>query len=517
MPSIYSRLLRQFQPEKFMATRRETIRLTALTAASLLLSGPAYAWRRAGSAGKRVVVIGAGFSGLACAFELKAAGYDVTVLEALGRVGGRVLTFDDFIPGKTVEGGGELIGCNHPTWKAYAERFHLDLLELTEHEGWEEPFVLGGKRIPKDELEKLTHDIETAQSRMNEDAKDIDDYEPWTAKNAVELDNRNAGAWIKELDVSPLAKLAMTVDLTANNGMSPDKQSYLGNLAVVKGGGLEAYWSDSECYHCKGGNQGLAKKLAEGIGMDRVALNVAVRSVEQKGDGMVVTGRDGRTIECDDVVLAVSPAVWDKIEFSFGLPERIKPQMGSNVKYLSHLKKKVYDEKLSPFLVSDGEVNMTWDGTDGQEGAGEGECMISFSGGSSAEALMGMDGKALEAKVKERVDAVYPGFAENFVKGRFMPWPKFDWIKASYSFPAPGQVTTIGPVLRRGLGRLHFASEAASYRFVGYMEGALDAGVMLAKRLAERDGLIKPETKKPEKVEKKEPGEKPAESSGGKK
>ncbi len=46
----------------------------------------------ASGAGRRVVVLGAGISGLVCAYELERAGYAVTVLEAARRVGGRNLT-----------------------------------------------------------------------------------------------------------------------------------------------------------------------------------------------------------------------------------------------------------------------------------------------------------------------------------------------------------------------------------------------------------------------------------------
>ena len=74
-----------------------------------------------------------------------------------------------------------------------------------------------------------------------------------------------------------------------------------------------------------------------------------------------------------------------------------------------------------------------------------------------------------------------------------MNWPSDRWAKASYSFPAPGQVTAHGPVFFKGLGRLHFAGEYTCYAFPGYMEGALQSGARLANRLGVRDGVVKPQ------------------------
>ncbi len=48
-----------------------------------------------------------------------------------------------------------------------------------------------------------------------------------------------------------------------------------------------------------------------------------------------------------------------------------------------------------------------------------------------------------------------------------------------------------GAVAAEGVGHLHFAGEHTCYAFVGYMEGALNSGASLARRLAERDGLVK--------------------------
>src|SRR3954454_22070006 len=78
---------------------------------------------------RTVIVIGAGFAGLACADTLAHAGVKVVLLEASGRAGGRVRSDRLFIPGDTVELGGEWIGSNHPTWLAYAQEFSLRLAE----------------------------------------------------------------------------------------------------------------------------------------------------------------------------------------------------------------------------------------------------------------------------------------------------------------------------------------------------------------------------------------------------
>ena len=98
--------------------------------------------------GKTIVIIGAGFSGLTAAHELLAAGYDVTVLEARDRVSGRVVSFDNFVPGRWVEGGGELIGSNHPLWAAYAKKFGLELLEVPDT-GADWPVVIDGKLLTR--------------------------------------------------------------------------------------------------------------------------------------------------------------------------------------------------------------------------------------------------------------------------------------------------------------------------------------------------------------------------------
>jgi len=509
--SLYVRLGRRYGGlVSTPASRRDVLRATLAGAAGLLLSSPALGFiapsarsRAIGAAGtKRVVVIGGGFGGLACAHELVAAGYDVTVVEARSRTGGRVLSFGDFIAGKNVEGGGELIGSNHPTWVSYASKFGLEFLDVTEDEDAIAPIRLDGKVLEEKESNELWEALEAATIAMNIDAAKVIADAPWTSPNAAELDKRSVQTWIDAQDLSALVKRALHVQASSDNGVETERQSYLGMLASIAGGGGEKYWTDSEVYRCKGGNQQLATKLAEAIGAARIATKLAVTRVTVKRDIVVVECADGRTIECDDVVVAVPPSTWKNIAFDPPFPATLNPptriQMGTNVKYLAKLKSRFWKEKgLSPDSLTDGMASQTWDGTDNQSGEGA-VAMVAFSGGKAAEKCIALEKDKVDAAYAKELETIYPGFTAQFVEARFMNWPGERWTAAGYSFPAPGEVTTVGPALRQGAGgRVHFAGEHCCYAFVGYMEGALNSGVSLAKRIATRDGIVKPESVAP--------------------
>lgn len=490
--SLYSALFHRYGRPADGMTRREMLRATLAASAGLLVSQH-LAFGQARPTGKRVLVIGGGFSGLAAAHELTAAGYDVTVLEARNRIGGRVISFSDFVPKKFVEGGGELIGSNHPSWVNYKERFKLEFLDVEEEADFEAPIVLNGKKLTAAESEKLWEELDAAANLMNKDAANVGDpFQPWKMKGAEGLDRRTLASWIQSIDASPLCKEALDAQLMADNGVSCEWQSYLGNLAMVKGGGLEKFWTDSEVYRCKGGNQSLAVRLLEGIGKERVKLRTIVRRVDVTGkDKVVVTLASGETLEADDVILAVPPSVWNRIGIEPALPSALSMQMGTNVKYLASLKGTFWRQsELGPDSLSDGPINWTWHQTRGQKGPGESLC--AFSGGAAAETCREWAPTERNANYLKALAVAYPGVRASFIRSRFMDWPGDIWTRASYSFPAPGQVTTAGPLVREGLNnRLHFAGEHTCYAFVGYMEGALNSGVALAKRLAVRDGVVK--------------------------
>jgi monoamine oxidase len=363
MPHIYSHLHRRYgQPDGI--SRRDMIKRSLAAAGALLLS-ERFPIPLGADAG-RVVIIGAGFSGLAAGYELSRAGYDVTIVEARNRVGGRVLSFSDLVPGKNVEGGAELIGSNHPAWIGYAKRFGLEFLDVSEEDA-ESPIVLNGRRLSAAESEALWKELEQSFNTIVDDARGIDADRPWTAPDAEALDRRPLAAWIAALDASPLCKDAMKTMLTADNGVLTEWQSYLANLAMVKGGGLEKYWTETEVYRCKGGNQQLATRLAAAVGSDRVLTRTIVRAIAVTDNGVRVTLADRHVLEADHAVLTAPPSVWNRIAIDPLLPTTLAPQMASNVKCLIAVKTPFWRRAdLGPDLLSDGPVNLTWHGTDGR-------------------------------------------------------------------------------------------------------------------------------------------------------
>lgn len=489
--SLYARLALRYSPDRVLLSRRQLLASAALAAASGLLAGASQAAALAGRnvpAGggrrKKVIVVGAGFAGLSCALELAGRGHDVTVFEGRGRVGGRVVSMRDLSENAAVEAGGEWIGANHPTWLSLAERFKLILSESPEEEGLYSPLYLRGNLLSEQATENLYEEMSACLSSMNDAAAAVDAAAPWNAPGAADLDRKSVADWLAERECSDLCKAALDAQITNDNGVPIAWQSLLGNLAMVKGGGLQDYWDNSEVFRCRQGNQELATRMYLEITPERVMLSNPATKIEYGSSGSVrVTDGRGRAHEGDYAVLAVAPSVWRSIAFSPALTPDVMVQMGSASKMLCLMKSAAWKEMgLSAESLSDTEIGYTWDST-AIHPATRQPVLCAFSGGPNAEVGIRMNEPERNAEYARYLGRLYKGIAEQVESMRYIGWPADRWTMAGYSFPAPGQVTTRCRALAEGLGNLLFAGEHTSTAFTGYMEGALASGVTTARRI----------------------------------
>lgn len=495
--SLIHALARRFGSSTKTTERREFVR--QMLAASLAGAAVCRSCQGAGGSKKRVIIVGAGFSGLACGYELVQAGHDVTLVEAKRRMGGRVYSSNsknrtEFVAGKNIEYGAELIGSNHPMWMHYADLFGLELLDVTEDEDAESSIYLQGQRISLEAAEELWGGIEGALQSLNELAVTLQADQPWNTPRAAELDQKSVGDFLDSLPIPPLMKHALHINLMADNGQDTRRQSLLGFLAQVQGGGVERYWTESEVYRCQGGNDRLAMALAEGIGREKILLGNSVTAINIEESGVSAALSSGEPLRGDYLVLSVAPSVWDRIRIQPALPEWLSPQMGWNTKYFALVKDRFWLKRQPPFsqyCLSEGHFQLTWEGTDNQlpDRIDEPAVLVGFSGGPGCQQTAAMSEAERNLAFASEFERLLPGYQASYLKSTYMNWPSEPWTRASYSFPAPGEVTRLGPELTKSHcnGRLYLAGEHTCYSFIGYMEGALQSGQRVAQQILESE------------------------------
>jgi len=305
---------------------------------------------------ENIVVVGAGFSGLSCAYELLASGqYNVVILEARDRVGGRVWTVHqaDFKkpieavphPYTTAERGGELIGLNHFFWLTYADKFdlHMDYLEEPDTEdvqSEESKELYEYMKLIIDELDASA----AALHLYDKTGADTHALKPWSVHDAEKLDHtsleqyldalipkykgKTAADLLQEkkfpLPTFDIAKFenalgAVKSDFEHNNGTPCSRQSLLFNLTTIANGNRRickrlferladnidlskekarklSFWTDAELYRCREGNGALAVKFKENIvklgGV--IQLDSKVTAIRVLGDNVEIDLEHGK-------------------------------------------------------------------------------------------------------------------------------------------------------------------------------------------------------------------------------
>ncbi|HEX2091166.1 MAG TPA: NAD(P)/FAD-dependent oxidoreductase [Longimicrobiaceae bacterium] len=463
-------------------------------------------------AGKKVAVIGAGLAGLAAALELvERWGATVEVYEARKRTSGRVYSLEDIVPGRVTEAGAELIGLNHRKWIELAHRFGLGLSSLTPEDdyaaqGLEMRISLEkGKVLTAAELKELYDEMDGVLHRITEESYVVTDTnQPWKAYRADYLDNLSVEQWLDQLVPKPSSRCvaALRVMLENDNVAPLSEQSYLGLLALVAGGGHDAYWTDSEVFRCENGNESLTVRLRESIensATGSIRTSAPVTALDVRAGGSVLVHSAAGKLSYDYAVLAIPPSTWPQLPVTPKIPAEMTMSTGPAVKYLLPVKERFWIQKKYAPSGASTSMGQVWESTDNQMVvSGQGIGLNIFAGGATAQQAIDWALKHGENQMAEYynplLEELYGEDFPSFVAGtgKFMGWPWDNWTRCGYSCPRPGQVCTVGPFLNEMYEkRLAFAGEHTCMAFFGYMEGALQSGYRAAERIATAAGVVK--------------------------
>ena len=437
-----------------------------------------------------VVVVGAGFSGLAAARKLVAAGASVIVLEARNRVGGRV-DREIAAGGAVLDLGGTWAGPTQPRINALAGEFSVGT--ISQHSDRKNIVDLEGKlrhftgTIPK--LGPLTLlDLGRLQFSLGRLAKRVSSEAPWESSNG-RLDGMSLDDWLRAKHFGSRARTLLAIAGRTVWGAEPRELSLLYVLHYISGaGGVTALLdTDGGAQHDRfdGGALTIAERMADQLG-ERVVLDAPVKSVRSDDAGVSAISSK-LTVRARQAIVALPPPLCASIEFDPALSERRGSlqkawRMGALTKCFA-----IYDEPfwradgVSGEAVSDASIaGLTFDVSppDGSCGV-----LLGFVGGDDARrhaAMSEADGRT----------AVLQGFARLFGERALEPdaWSQRAWTAETFSgggpvaIAPPGALSAGGESLRAADGRVLWAGTETAERWGGYIEGAVVAGERAAEQ-----------------------------------
>ena len=399
---------------------------------------------------QRVLVVGAGFAGLACADRLTRLGHDVTVFEARDRVGGRVWS-QQLLPGRTdtvIERGAEFVLDGYTVLRDLAARFDLELAPSG---------MSYYVREPRNAAADLTAaDVAAAAAALRTAAQD-------SARNTT-LD-----AFLRDADVDPAAADVLRARAAISCAAPEDELS-----AHVLAESLAAA-QPLPSARVAGGNQGVATKLATTLG-DRVRLRRPVSAVRTTAEGVEITV-GGSIVSGDAVVLAVPLPMLEQLDMQPGFPDAQRNAMARLVRgHAAKLHVPLAAPVETSAVLDVAHRFWCWTATD-RSGTVQ-PVVHCFSGSRPAlERLQVQQGPAtwLDAlrRVRPDLDLVEDQAA-------LTTWDDNPWSGLAYCALGARAEPHDADLVRQPIGRVHIAGEHTAGEWIGLMEGALRSGIRAA-------------------------------------
>jgi len=415
------------------------------------------------------VVIGAGLSGLAAAHALKEDGWDVTVVEARNRKGGRVLSYSfESNPELVCELGAEWIGASHQRMQALCQDFGI---KIKEHRFDASLLRDGVYRRPNEwqfsakadaAFEKLRGEFKNYKKA---DKLRLDGYDWWTLLDEIGF---------TEDDL-------LLRDLTDSTDFGESIRHVSAYVAAAEY--FESSPANEMDFKMEGGNTRLVNALAAAIGEERIHTDVPVTEVRQRA-GRVIVKAGGRTFEADACICTVPARVLDKIVFDPPLPSAHR-DAAEQLQYSRIVKNSVlFDERFwraeNFSVVSDVTSHYYFHSTQSQPGRRG--ILCSYAVGEKADVLAAQSARRRTDIITRDLspfDGRAPSLARNIES---YAWQRDPYTQGAYALYRPGQWFKVRPVLQRPHINVLFAGEHLS-EWAGFMEGAVISGEDAAKAL----------------------------------
>ena len=408
-----------------------------------------------------ILIIGAGLTGVCAGRTLSAAGFDVLIVEASSRIGGR--THSKKIENRIEEQGAEYLHPDHHlrAMKALADH-HLNICPETpgSDETW---LVSASHQRSASNLEPALIEL----SRKIDRGVQLIDPDRWITEKNAHLDQPFQD-YVDRLGADPGAQEALMAWTATLTGADPRSFSALGILRdfFMFGDTLTALTAAE--HRIIGGTQSLATAMVDQANL-RVEHDQKVCAIEEERRGYRVTTNTGAVFESRALILTVP----FNVLCSMSLPSNIlkTAQDQSQRGHANRSAKYWFDSEAS----FDDRISAAPPALAFMEATCAAGCIIADSGLSTPDSSLPIfEAVALPPKKPSDIRVHY--------------WTEDPLARGAWMTVRPGQASAIDQLWAIGEMNPNFqiGSGDVTPNWSGWMEGALYAGETMALRLIDR-------------------------------
>jgi monoamine oxidase len=465
--------------------------------------------------GTRVVILGAGLAGMSAGYELMKLGYDVRILEARMRPGGRchtirrgtaseeegsteVCAFDE---GLYYNPGPMRIPHHHTATLGYCRELGV-AVEVFVNDN-ESAFLyqtgagtLAGKRLRgrevKADLSGYTAELlaKAASTPALDETMTIDD------RDALLAYLSRAGA-LTSSKYTGTPRRGYAVAPGVESAGSPSVPLPLGDLLGANAGQyvLTEYLQQAPMFQVVGGTDRLAAGFASKL-KDRVTYGAKVQELRQSEDGVDVVymmrGQPHRVM-ARYAICAMPLNSLASLAVADVAPELMKQvssvRFASSGKIGLQFKRRFWEEDDQIFggiSRTDQDITQIVYPSSGYLGP-KGVLVGYYQSGARAEATAARPHEERQAMALAQGTLLHPQYADEFENGFSVSWQNVRYNKGAWAQMSGDVRKTLSPMLLEGDRRVFFAGDHCSY-LTAWMAGALESGRYAAKALHVRAG-----------------------------